>query len=305
MEARNRTGGRVLSIGGHEMGPSWFWEHQTYILELIHILGLESFEQYSLGDALYDEPDGVQRFSAPPSARSYRLRGGISSIITVLEDTLHTPVRMNEKVTSLTYKKGSICVKTELTTYSVDKVISTLPPRLAIETILYSPALSSKVEAQLKNIPTWMGYAAKCVIEYAHSFWREEGLSGLTISHVGPLGEIHDACTEEKAALFGFLQSNASFENIKERIIGQLVRLYGEKASSPLQIYLVDWKKEVYTSSIDDAQPLSSHPKYGFELTHFDNNLIFAGTEGAVNEGGYLEGAVNKSALVCKRLLKK
>ena len=27
MEARNRTGGRIMGTDGHDMGPSWIWTH--------------------------------------------------------------------------------------------------------------------------------------------------------------------------------------------------------------------------------------------------------------------------------------
>lgn len=293
LEARDRVGGRILSMAGHDMGPSWVWRHQTHILQLIDSLDLELFEQYSIGDALYDAPEGVQQFSVPPTAPSYRVKGGMTKIINALEEKIHAAVKINEKVISVIEKEGSLVIKTERDSYKADKVISTLPPRLAIETIKYDPPLDPAVQAQFINIPTWMGYSAKCVIEYEEAFWKKEGLSGFCISHLGPLGEIHDACTKEKAALFGFLHSKASYEHMKENITDQLTRLYGEKAFKPLNIYVLDWKKEIYTSTALDSQPLAEHPAYGFDTIHFNGKLIFSGTESAFNEGGYLEGAVN------------
>ena len=303
LEARERVGGRILNMHGHDMGPSWVWRHQTHILKLIDSLGLDLFEQYSTGEALYDAPEGVQRFSAPSTAPSYRLKGGISMLIWALEEKLYIPVKKHEKVILLSQKEGSVVVKTQSYSYEADTVISTLPPRLAMKTITYDPPLDPQTQTQLTAIPTWMGYSAKCVIEYPEAFWREEGLSGFAVSHLGPLGEIHDASTEEKAALFGFVHSSASSEKIKENIILQLTRLYGIKASKPLNIYLVDWKKEIFTSIALDAQPLVEHPSYGLDVTHFDGKLIFSGTESAYKEGGYLEGALNGAAHISKRLL--
>lgn len=292
IEARDRTGGRIIGMGGHDMGPSWVWPHQKQILQLIEMLGLERFLQYTEGLSLYDAPDGVQRFTAPATAPSYRIKGGVSQIVAALEKQLFKAVHLNEKVISLTNSGEKIIVKTSETTYEVDKVISTLPPRLAAQSIVYAPALPMRLEAQLQNIPTWMGYSAKCVIEYPEAFWREEGLSGFAVSHRGPLAEIHDACTEEKAALFGFLHSFAKYDNLEEDIIKQLIRLYGEHAAYPSHIYVVDWKKEIYTSTMLDASPLREHPTYGHDVTHFDKRMIFSGTESAFQEGGYLEGAI-------------
>jgi len=287
IEARDCTGGRIMGIDGHDMGPSWVWPHQKNILQLIETLGLELFSQYTEGLASYDAPDGVQRFTAPSSAPSYRIKGGISQMVMALEKQLKKPVNLNEKVLSLTQSNEMIVVKTATKTYEADKVISTLPPRLAVESIEYFPALPAALQTQLQNIPTWMGYSAKCVIEYPDAFWREEGLSGFAVSHVGPLGEIHDACTGDKAALFGFLHSYAKYDNLEEDIIKQLTRLYGRKAANPSNFHLVDWKKELYTSTSLDAMPLREHPSYGFTATHFDDQLIFSGTESAFREGGY------------------
>lgn len=292
VEARERTGGRIMAMGGHDMGPSWVWAHQKNILQLIEILGLELFPQYTRGLALYDAPDGVQRFNASAGAPSYRVKGGIGQIVAALEKQLDKPIILNKKVISLAELDKKIIVKTAADRYEVDKVISTLPPRLAAESIEYFPPLPSVLHAQLQNIPTWMGYSAKCVIEYPEAFWREEGLSGFAVSHVGPLGEIHDACTGEKAALFGFVHSHAKFENLEEKIAAQLIRLYGSKAESFSKIYLVDWKKESYTSTSLDAMPLRAHPSYGFDATYFNGKLIFSGTESAFGEGGYLDGAI-------------
>jgi len=35
IEARNRTGGRIMMLDGHDLGPSWIWPHQKNILRLI------------------------------------------------------------------------------------------------------------------------------------------------------------------------------------------------------------------------------------------------------------------------------
>lgn len=302
VEARDRIGGRIMGIDGHDMGPSWVWPHQKNILQLVKTLGLELFPQYTEGYALYDAPDGVQRF-APSTSPSYRIKGGIGQLVNALEKRLKKPVNLNEKALSLTETNEMVVLKTTAKTYEADSVISTLPPRLAVDSIEYFPALPEALHAQFQNIPTWMGYSAKCVIEYPEPFWREEGLSGFGVSHVGPLGEIHDACTDDKAALFGFVHSYAKFENFEEAVIEQLIRLHGRNAAKPSKIYFVDWKKETYTSTALDAMPLQEHPSYGFDATHFEGKVIFSATESAFREGGYLEGAITSAMVLASNLL--
>ena len=302
LEARDTVGGRVMNLGGHDLGPSWVWQHQGNILELISSLDLELIAQYTNGASLYDSPEGVQRFNSPTSAPSARIKGGVMKIVKALEKKLKVSLMLNTQVLSLTQNNTGIEVQTDQEKYEADYVISTLPPRLAEESIVYKPELPEALKYQFQNIPTWMGYSVKCVIEYDEAFWREEGLSGFAFSHFGPLGEIHDACTENSAALFGFLHSRAEFENIEENVVDQLTRLYGKKASKAKKIYLIDWKKEKYTSTHLDALSLKEHPIYGFDASHFDEKLIFSGTESAFNEGGYLEGAINAAKSVGDRL---
>lgn len=292
LEARERTGGRIMGMQGHDMGPSWIWPHQKNILKLIETLNLELFSQYTQGLASYDAPEGVQYFRPSQTIPSYRIKGGITKLVRALENRLLNPVSLNEEVISLTQSSETIIVQTRQKTYEADKVISTLPPRLAVENIEYFPPLPEKLYTKMQHIPTWMGYAAKCVIEYDDAFWRESGLSGFAVSHLGPLGEIHDACTQDRSALFGFVHSNAKFDNFKQDVISQLKRIYGVKAANPSNFYVVDWKQESYTSTRLDAAPLREHPSYGFDIKHFEDRLIFSGTESAFREGGYLEGAI-------------
>jgi len=92
LEARGRTGGRILTKQGHDLGPSWIWPHQKNILSLVKELNLETFSQHINGDALYDAPSGVQRFTPAPSAPSVRLRGGLEKLIDALVSKLTTEI---------------------------------------------------------------------------------------------------------------------------------------------------------------------------------------------------------------------
>ena len=47
IEARERIGGRIFSIEGHDMGPSWVWSHHKAILDLFSSMHIEIFPQYT------------------------------------------------------------------------------------------------------------------------------------------------------------------------------------------------------------------------------------------------------------------
>jgi len=301
IEARDRIGGRILTVDGFDIGPSWIWQHQKNILSLIQENNLEIFAQYTQGEALYDIPGKVERFSPPLSAPSARIKGGVIALVEVLEKKLILDtIKLNEPVLSIENSANKITVNTILSSYQTDLVINTLPPRLAISSIKYTPTLPQNVLQSLSQTPTWMGGSAKCTIVFKTAFWRAQGLSGFGFSHVGPLGELHDACTQEKAAIFGFFQAKAV--KTEDTVRKQMKRLFDEDAKQIESIYITDWSKETFTSTKQDNKPLSVHPNYGYDIKVYDNKLIFSGTEASFQEGGYLEGSICSINKICSTL---
>lgn len=292
-EARERPGGRIHTVDGFDLGPSWIWGHHHRILSLIQSLKLELFPQYSDGYALYDTHRGVQRFTPPPSPPAARVKGGVNTLIDALISSIPPGcIHLCEPVHSITAQVSGILIETSKGCHEADLVLCTLPPRIALETVIFNPPLPPALRQRFSTIPTWMGHAAKCVIGFKTPFWREMGLSGFCFSHAGPLGEIHDACTVEHAALFGFVHSGAAMETIENDVMAQMERLFGEKGTEILSFHLVDWRAEPFTSAPADAQGAHAHPSYGLSAACHNDRVIFAGTETAFSEGGYLEGAI-------------
>ena len=65
--------------------------------------------------------------------------------------------------------------------------------------------------------------------KYEHfkkAFWKEKQLSGFVFSNQGPLSEIHDASTKDKAALFGFLGAQASRNELEKNIKIQKLEIF-------------------------------------------------------------------------------
>ena len=304
LEARQRLGGRVLTLEGHDMGPSWVWQHQSHILALIQELGLELFGQHTQGDALYDAPEGVQRFQNPPSGPSARMQGGLQQLIQALAKQIDSAqIILDQEVGHIEEIGARLRLSTQDKSYEADYIISTLPPRVAAQNITYQPPLPQVVETTLTNTPTWMGHTAKCVMTFERPFWREADLSGFCFSHLGPLGEIHDATTAQEPALFGFLHQKANLQHFEAELKAQLQRLFGDNAKQLKKVHFVDWREEPHTATAQDKKGLTTHPNYGLNLTHFNHHLIFSGTESAFDNGGYLEGAVIAAKEVAERLL--
>jgi monoamine oxidase len=296
-------GGRIHTVDGFDLGPSWVWAHQKRVLDLIHSLDLEIFPQYEKGQALYETPNGVERFIPPSNAPSGRIKGGVGELIDRLKAKLNrTTIHLNKPILSVSEIGDEVSLQSDWELYTFDEVIITLPPRLIIESLVFEPPLPSDAQGIFENIPTWMGHSAKCVIEFKSPFWREMGLSGFCFSHSGPMGEIHDACIEGKYALFGFINVHANMSTIEEDVHHQCQHLFGRAGENIFNFYCVEWRKEPFTAVVQDEISPKSHPEYGISIDHFGGKVHFIGTETSFNEGGYLEGAIASAQRVFQTL---
>ncbi len=188
------------------------------------------------------------------------------------------------------------------------KIVIASPPRVALEHIKFEPAFPKERIHQLNEVATWMAGHAKLVCIYDHPFWQQQGYSGDVISHRGPLQEIHDASTSDGSlsALFGFVSVQAMDrkcrqDELKKMAIAQLVRIFGESALMPKEIYLQDWAMEPYTATMRDQEIQRFHPTNNIGNVReqsWHNRLIWSGSEAAdysQQNNGFLEGALEAS----------
>lgn len=301
LEARNRVGGRILTLDGLDMGPSWVWKSNSEMIKLINKFQLEIFPHYESGDALYDTVSQIERFNSPKYNNSFHMKGGMEKLISVLKSHLKdVNIVLNTPVLFLEELNEKVKIKTQNQSYESDYVISTLPPRLFNKTIDIFPTINEYIIKKMDMLPTWMGYVQKVLVRYETSFWRKNNLSGFVYSPPGPLHEIHDVSDEDTRILFGFM--HAKDEVTIEEIQIQLQRVFGDKGKYYKDIKIVNWGDEKFTATSLDKQGLFMEPRYGFDYIHFDNKLHFIGTETDDKFGGYLEGALNSAIKVTKRL---
>lgn len=308
LEARSRFGGRikVAQVEGSvfDLGPSWFWPGQPRIADMVSRFGLTVTEQYSKGTLSFEDEHGdVQRGHGFSSMEgSYRLKGGMNSLVTALVAGLApNKIRVNAAVTAI-HDNGHITVDlADGQSFTGNKIVLAVPPRVAA-TFDFQPALPATVLGAMAAIPTWMAGHAKFVAVYDRAFWRDDGLSGDAMSRHGPLAEIHDAtdANTQNGALFGFVGVLANIragqgEAVKAAAVAQLGRLFGKLALSPSHVFYQDWAMATETATAKDFTPPNSHPNYGLPdaLTNlWDGRLQMGSSEMAGQFGGYLEGAL-------------
>lgn len=310
LEARDRIGGRILTIDGFDLGPSWFWPAmQPAMAELVAELGLPAFPQASDGDVLFERMsrEGPQRFqSYPQEPRSFRVEGGAAALVHTIARSLPADcVRLARQVDHLSMDADGVTVRAlHAGTYETRLariVVAALPPRLLARAVAFVPELHESTAQRWRTTPTWMAPHAKFFALYDRAFWREAGLSGTAQSMVGPMPEIHDATTADGAAgLFGFVGVSADQraalgdERLTEACLAQLVRMFGGEAASPRATLLKDWAADPCTATVDD-RVATGHPVPGpapWVTGPWAERLILAGSETSPVEPGYLAGAV-------------
>lgn len=317
LEARSETGGRIRSVRASEtgqylgdLGPTWVWPtYQPTISRWLEQLALQSMPQFDKGQAIAElsRDTPPMKTHLPGQDGSIRIIGGPQAIVDALMVKLPTDVvRTNAQVTGIAIEADRVIVTVGGTsasdhrTFSVGRLVVSVPPRIAIETINWQPALPRDLRAALASLATWMAPHAKVVVLYETAFWREQGLSGRIMSRVGPLVEAHDHSGPNGTppALFGFAgwprDVRAKLgDALTDHVVEQLVRCFGPGAAAPIDIQLKDWAADPLVCGEADLNDLGGHPRIGPDLVrqlHFDGKVCFAVAETAAQSPGLIEG---------------
>lgn len=314
LEARDRIGGRALSTSeGVDLGPAWIWpDVQPQVIALLGELGLETVPQFEDGKFVYESTTGIQRGAHPPRyGDAARIRGGVGALADAVGAELPSEcVHLNQPVTLIDWTGTPQVTVNDGCVWSARRLIITVPPPIAANwTVL--PSWPANLRRAMTRWPTWMAAHAKLVTVYNHSFWRDAGLSGSAISHVGPLVEICDQSDTARNlhALFGFVSWPAARRQNREALLdaslAQLVRLFGPQAGDPKGLHLMDWATDRFTATPADVDPPHGHPPYGApELsTPLNDRVYFAGAEVSQNHGGLIEGAIESGTRAAQRIL--
>jgi monoamine oxidase len=328
-EARDRIGGRILTVagrngGGLDLGAGWFWpETQPLVAGLVKELGLADYTQHDNGVVLHlreadkkaEQIEGQRLYNG-----ARRLHGGMETLVDAVAADLPKDVICLQHALAGLRDCGDHVVLTlmaggRVLEISARRVVLTLPPRLLRETVDFAPRLDPATDNALLGAETWMAAQAKAAIEFSAAFWREEGLSGSAyVTHEqAVLGEIFDACdpSANMRALGGFLAFDAELRKTFDvglpiLISSQVASVFGRDVE-PLALHYQDWANEPWTCSAADraGQPGDSTGDVGNPMlrqSFWDKKLYLGGTETAARNSGYLEGALDAARRVDRAL---
>ncbi len=318
LEARNRTGGRVLSgqvSGLHvDMGATWFWQEiQPDFAQLIDRLGLTAIPQGRPGEMLYERQPTIppERYPAyETSPASFRLKGGMQALTDALKSQIPAQkIKPDQKVISVSRSGEGVQAEAqteagEKTLYTGEHVFLALPPALAAN-ITFSPALPDALRSHWHRIPTWMAPHAKYVAVYNTDFLQPQHLSGDASSRAGPMVEIHDVSEPDsgKTAIFGFIGVPAksrwtvSEDMLKRLCREQFVRLFGQDAATPEAEFLKDWAADPFTATEFDLLQEVGHPlpEQIPVQEEWAGKLTGIASEWSPQFSGYLAGAIDSA----------
>ena len=318
LEAKPQLGGRIEaahdthnSAISFDLGPTWIFDHQPKIQQLISLLCLPVFAQYTQGDVLYQAAQTLkpQQIAGAGEMHLLRLTGGMYSLIKALYEQLNPASILTEHHVVKLHKQQNTWHITanhngKIKQFSAKQLIAALPPRMITQHLTPDLWADQTLINRLTAVPTWMAGQAKFIATFEHAFWRDKNLSGQCFSRVGPLVEVHDASASHNGhpALFGFIgvpystRSTVSTEQLKQACIKQLAYFYGDEVYAATGYFTKDWAADPYVANENDKTGPSQHPEFnysGLSSQLANLNIRFVGSEFAQQEAGYLEGAIN------------
>tara|TARA_R110000744_G_scaffold87515_2_gene170840 strand:+ start:3866 stop:5014 length:1149 start_codon:yes stop_codon:yes gene_type:complete len=347
LEAQSHLGGRIKAAtaapkpngsSSHDLGPTWIFPHQSKMQALAKGLQVNLFEQYAIGDVLFQAPNSVQpkQIAGAGDMQLFRVEAGMYQLIDKLYSQLvnagaaHKIKRSHwvnkiekdhiKNLWQLTVSEfgqgqrdNTISDTSEHISFSAEHLLLALPPRIIQRDFAVHTWGSALLEQRLRSVPTWMAAQAKFIATYPRPFWREKGLSGQAFSQVGPMVEIHDASATENSgyALFGFIgipairRKNITEQQLIQACLDQLAFFYGDDAYSTQSCHIKDWSQDPFTATEQDINESAKHPEFNYNgLDHELQSLklYLAASEFARHDPGYLEGALDAAERVIEQI---
>lgn len=319
LEARKRTGGRIHTVYNKqgtpiEMGATWLGKKHTAINALLQELELGIVEQHLGQHAIYEplSTSPAQLVQLPTNEEpSYRIAGTSTKLIKTITANLPADrIQLEQAVKEISFADGIFTLQTATSSFQADTVISTLPPRLLMQTVQCTPSWPEALSQIANNTHTWMGESIKIGFSYPTPFWRKKGLSGTLFSNVGPVSEMYDHSDDEQGffALKGFL--NSAYHSLSkaercELVLRQLRKYYGKLADQYLSYEENVWRRENYTFT-DYSQAVLPHQNNGhsiYKAPLFEGRFFLGGAETASQFPGYMDGAVARANEIAQEII--
>ena len=251
-----------------------------------------------------------RNFSTRNGAQQDRIAGGTQAIAIAVARQLGRRVIRRSPVRRIVTGRGFVDVISDRYVNRARRVIVALPPALAGR-IQYEPDMPALRDGLTQRLP--QGHMVKVQAIYDRPFWRADGLTGSSVSDVGPLNITFDSSPESGSpgVVLGFAGGDEArgFERLtagerRAAALGSLARAFGPKALSPIDYVEMNWSQETYSRGCPIAvAPPGVLTTYGRALREPVGRIHWAGTETATYWNGYMDGAVSAGLRAAREVL--
>jgi monoamine oxidase len=209
-------------------------------------------------------------------------------------------VDLGSPVLLIDWSDHAVTVHTDDGPTTARRVIVAVPPAMR-RRIRFVPDLPA---AHRRLSQRWSpGVLSKIYAVYDTPFWREQGLSGMTISDEGPVFITFDASPPDasRGVLLGFIGGDYAREwdavdaaERRMRTLSALADLFGERALKPRGYTDQRWGEEDWLGGGPTAAPgPGAVASLYARLTEPVGPIHWAGTETARRWAGFMDGAVS------------
>ncbi len=251
-----------------------------------------------------------RNFQTAEGAQEERFVGGSQQISLRVAAELGSSVALNAHVRLITQDSKGVKVFLDKGKVTAKQVIVAIPPALTAR-IDYEPLLPVLRDQLTQRAP--MGSYAKVDVVYDQPFWREEGLTGQTVSLNGPVRVTFDSTPDEGSpgVLLGFIGGSdarswygLSAAGRRQAVLDNFADYFGEKARNPREYVENAWAEERFTRG-DPVAGLGPGTllDFGTALRAPVGRIHWAGTETAEYWVGYMDGAVRSGERAAAEVL--
>jgi monoamine oxidase len=251
-------------------------------------------------------------FSTPSGYQESRFVGGSQQVSTKVARALGKRVILRSPVQRITQRKGQVVVDSKRAVVTARHVVVAMAPALTAR-IAFDPPLPA-LRAQLaQRVP--MGSVIKVHAIYDKPFWRDDGLTGFTISDTGPIRISFDNTppSGSPGMLVSFFEgdearhySSRPKAERRKAVLDCFARYFGPKAKNAIDYIEQDWLKDPWSRGCyTQIMPPGTMLSYGKTLRPPFGRVHWAGTEMATRGAGYMEGAVRSGERAAAEVLKR
>src|SRR5712671_211414 len=242
---------------------------------------------------------GFEYFVDSTITETHLVDGGAPELAVRLAATIGDALHLSSPVRRIRQSRAGVEVVSDRLTVDARRVIVATPPFLASR-IEYDPALPAAHTQLLRHMVS--GSAVRGITIYDEPFWRDDGLSGMSVAPDLPVVVALDQSPRSgkpgilSSYMFGPQAVRAAALGPAERRdiwLRALAVRYGPKALSPRAHLETDWTTQEWSlgGMISHFAP-GVLTNYGHALREPAGRIHWAGSERATEMHGLMEGAV-------------